>query len=118
MVPAELVRRFDIAVVNEIELEALGDQRPATVILTLGARGARILPDGPAFDAFAAQVVDTTGAGDALLGGLAAGLADGASLEQALRLGLATASLCVERHGCQPAMPVRAEVESRLQSSR
>jgi ribokinase len=118
VVPAELVQRFDIAVVNEIELAALGDRRPATVILTLGARGARILPEGRAFAAFPAQVVDTTGAGDALVGGLAVGLADGASLEQALQLGLATASLCVERHGCQPAMPLRVEVERRLESVR
>src|SRR5207248_10951818 len=35
--PGELVRQFDVAVVNETELEALGDQRPATVVLTLGA---------------------------------------------------------------------------------
>ena len=118
VVPSDLVRRFDIAVVNEDELAALGEERPATVVLTLGARGAQILPDGRSYDAFPADVVDTTGAGDALVGGLAAGLAGGASLEQALVLGMATASLCVERPGCQPAMPLRDEVERRLEATR
>jgi ribokinase len=112
--PSDLVRRFDIAIVNETEIEALGTGLPPTVVLTLGAAGARILPDGPSLPALPAQVVDTTGAGDALAGGLAAGLAEGLAPPDALRLGLATASLCVERYGCQPAMPTRTEVDARL----
>jgi len=112
--PADLVARFDVAIVNETEIEALGPDRPRNVVLTLGAAGARILPDGPSLPALSAQVVDTTGAGDALAGGLVAGLAEGQTLADALRLGLATASLCVERYGCQPAMPARAEVDARL----
>jgi ribokinase len=112
--PADLVASFDIAIVNETELDALGDNLPPTVILTLGARGARILPDGPELPALPAKVADTTGAGDALAGTLAAGLAAGEPLEEALQLGLAAASICVERYGCQPAMPQRAEVDQRL----
>lgn len=116
LLPAELVARFDVAVVNETELAALGAHRPAEIVLTLGARGARILPDGPAFPALPARVVDTTGAGDCLTGAVAAALAEGQPLEAAVRLGMAAASLCVERRGCQPAMPRRAEVEQRLSS--
>jgi ribokinase len=112
--PADLVRRFDVAIVNETELEGLGPDLPPTVVLTLGAAGARILPDGPTLPALPARVVDTTGAGDSLAGGLAAGLAEGLPLAEALGLGLAAASLCVERYGCQPAMPTRAEVDARL----
>jgi ribokinase len=115
--PAELVGRFDIAIVNELELEGLGDHRPPTVILTLGAQGARILPDGAVIPAVPAQVVDTTGAGDALTGAFAAALADGCSLEDALRFGVAAASICVERYGCQPAMPIRDEIDQRLRSA-
>ncbi len=117
LLPAELVARFDVAVVNETELAALGEHRPAAVVLTLGARGARILPDGPAFPALPARVVDTTGAGDCLTGSVAAVLAEGRPLGEALSLGMAAASLCVERHGCQPAMPRRAEVEQRWSSA-
>jgi ribokinase len=112
--PADLVRRFDVAIVNETELEGLGPDLPPAVVLTLGAAGARILPDGPSLPAIPADVVDTTGAGDSLAGGLAAGLAEGLPLPDALRLGLGAASLCVERYGCQPAMPSRAEVDARL----
>jgi ribokinase len=112
--PADLVRRFDVAIVNETELEGLGPDLPPAVVLTLGAAGARILPDGPSLPALPANVVDTTGAGDSLAGGLAAGLAEGLPLPDALRLGLGAASLCVERYGCQPAMPTRAEVDARL----
>ena len=114
--PAELVARFDVAVLNETELHALGEHLPPAAVLTLGARGARILPDGPELPALPAQVVDTTGAGDCVTGAVAAILAEGRPLEDAVRLGLAAASICVERPGCQPAMPTRAEAERRLSS--
>lgn len=115
--PADLVRRFDVAIVNETELDALGDGRPSRVVLTLGARGARILPDGPELPAIPAQVVDTTGAGDALAGVTAAALAEGRPLEEAVGWGIAAASLAVERHGCQPAIPRREEVEMRMRTN-
>jgi ribokinase len=113
-VPAPVVAGFDVAIVNETELDALGEHHPAQVVLTLGARGVRILPDGPALPAIPARVVDTTGAGDALAGVTAAALAQGRPLAEAVELGIAAASLSVERHGCQPAMPRREEVEMRM----
>jgi ribokinase len=61
-------------------------------------------------------VVDTTGAGDALIGGLAAGLAEGLDLVGALRLGMAAAAVSVERPGAQPSMPARTDVEARMAS--
>jgi ribokinase len=112
--PADLVARFDIAVVNETELDALGDRRAPVTVLTLGAAGARVLPDGPVLPALPATVVDTTGAGDALVGVLAAGLAEGMPVDEAVRLGMAAASLSVEQEGCQPAMPRRELVNRRL----
>jgi ribokinase len=115
--PAELVAGFDIAVVNETELGALGAHLPPAVVLTLGARGVRILPDGPELPALPARTVDTTGAGDCLTGAVAAVLAEGRPLEDAVRMGLAAASICVERPGCQPAMPWRDEVERRRGSA-
>jgi ribokinase len=85
-------------------------------VLTLGERGVRLLPDGVELPAVPAQVVDTTGAGDALAGATAAALAEGRPLEDAVRWGIAAASLSVERHGCQPAMPRRTEIEARLRA--
>jgi ribokinase len=112
--PAELVRQFDLAVVNQTELDALGEGHPAAVLLTMGGEGAQLLPDGPTLPAYPAQVVDTTGAGDALIGGLAAGLAAGMPLAEAVRLGMATAAVSVERRGAQTSMPNRAEVDARM----
>jgi ribokinase len=48
------------------------------------------------------------------VGALAAGLAEGMALDDAVRLGMAAASLSVEREGCQPAMPRRELVDRRL----
>ena len=62
-IPPALVARYDIAIVNETELEALGDEHPPHVVLTLGSRGVRILPEDIALPAIPARVVDTTGAG-------------------------------------------------------
>ena len=112
--PADLIAGFDIAVVNEDEFSALDGDGPPVVIVTLGARGVRILPGGQELEAYAAQPVDTTGAGDALAGALAAGLAEGLGLVDAVRLGMAAAAVCIERPGCQPAMPTRAEAEQRM----
>jgi ribokinase len=116
--PADLVARFDIVVVNESELEALGGQHAPVTVLTLGAAGARLLPDGPVLPALPAQAVDTTGAGDALVGVMAAGLAEGMPVERALRFGMAAAALAVESPGCQPAMPARDRIDARVAAAR
>jgi ribokinase len=115
--PTELVAGFDVAVVNETELQALGGEHPPRVVLTLGERGVRLLPEGIELPAIPAGVVDTTGAGDALAGVTAAALAEGQPLEEAVRWGIAAASLSVERHGCQPAMPRRTEIEEQLRAA-
>jgi ribokinase len=116
-IPPALVARYDVAIVNETELDALGGEHPPRVVLTLGERGVRILPEGTELPAIPARVVDTTGAGDALAGATAAALAEGKSLEEAIGWGIATSSLAVERPGCQPAMPRRDEVEMRMRGA-
>jgi ribokinase len=63
----------------------------------------------PAFKA--GPVVETTGAGDAFNGGLAAALADGASALEAARFGSAVAGISVTRAGTAPSMPNRKEVD-------
>lgn len=85
------------------------------VIITMGSRGALIL-DGNQFQhipAFAALSVDTTGAGDAFNGALAASIAKGQSLAQAATYASAFASLSVEREGAAN-MPDNAQVIARL----
>lgn len=92
---------------------ALRAQGAGIVMVTLGAQGA-LFDDGsrvvhlPAL--LAGPVVDTTGAGDAFSGGLAAALAGGADPLDAARRGIATAALAVTRPGTAGAMPTAAEI--------
>jgi ribokinase len=112
-IDADLVAQFDIAIVNETELGRFAGSLPRRVVLTRGAHGAVLLPEGTEFPAVPAETVDTTGAGDAFAGGLCAGLAAGAPLEQAVQLAIVTAAISVERAGCQPAYARRDEVRER-----
>lgn len=59
-------------------------------------------------------MVDTTAAGDAFVGGLAAALAEGKSLIEAAQFANAAGALAVTKPGAQPAMPWRPEVETLL----
>jgi arabinose-5-phosphate isomerase len=80
------------------------------IALTLGAAGSLLLSDGEVTTVPAAQVgvVDTTGAGDAFLGGLLAGLHAGLDLESAAKLGNACGGACCEQIGAFPDQPEAA----------
>ncbi len=122
----DLVGEIDLLVVNEHEavdlaggsedgLEAalthLTDRFPA-VLVTLGARGARLLRKGAAdvvVPAPRVTAIDTVAAGDTFCGVLAAWLAHGASEVEAMRAASAAASLAVQRHGAQSSVPTRSE---------
>lgn len=101
---------------------ALQSRGARDVILTLGERGALVCPaEGqpalvPAFNA--GPVVETTGAGDAFCGGLAAALAEGQTLLDAVRFGCATAGISVTRPGTAPSMPTRAEIDLLIHAPR
>jgi ribokinase len=86
-------------------------------LITLGERGALFHTREqsvlvPAFTP--GKVIDTTGAGDAFVGGFATALADGLDPIAATRFGCATAGLSVTRRGTAPAMPTRSEIEALL----
>ncbi len=94
---------------------AVGALREAGVgrlVVTLGAEGALLIePDGRfALPAPPATAVDTTGAGDLLLGVLAAGLDRGLPSAAALRRAVAAASLSVGRRGTLASFPGEAEM--------
>ncbi len=63
---------------------------------------------------FNVQAVDSTAAGDAFNGGLAAALARGDDLEAAVRYAQAVAAISVTRPGAQPSLPTAREVEEFL----
>jgi ribokinase len=84
-----------------------------TVIVTLGKRGC-LLSQAGGYSLIAGhrvKAVDTTGAGDAFVGGFAAGLVEHAGdVAAAARLGQAVAALSVTKPGTAPSMPWRREV--------
>ena len=87
------------------------------VIVTIGELGS-VLSDGDRIAAIAADaVVDTTGAGDAFVGVVAAAMAEGMPLSRAAGLGSAAASLSVRTAGAQPSYPARAEIDALVDSA-
>lgn len=90
----------------------------ARVVVTLGAHGALAVVDGEAVHQSAIAVAsrDTTGAGDAFSGVLAARLAAAEPFLKAVQLATATASLSVASTRARTALPARHEVEVALAS--
>jgi sugar/nucleoside kinase (ribokinase family) len=92
----------DVLFATEAEWEMLGGAylTAPTGVIKRGARGCIVVTEDARLDLapVEAQVVDTTGAGDAL----AAGFLLGGSLEEAARRGLETAARCVARVGSMP----------------
>jgi ribokinase len=130
----ELLTQLDVLIVNETEAATLADSlrwpgetdsfvRAATaacprltVALTLGSRGAiarnalgKISAAPPLLD-----VVDTTGAGDAFVGALAAAFDRGAALRDALARAVAAGALACTAHGAQASLPNGAAIEAML----
>ena len=90
---------------------------PAVVIVTLGKRGCLVSQvSGPTFiPSHKVKAVDTTGAGDAFVGGFSAGFVRfGGDIVTAARFGGAVAALSVTKQGTAPAMPTRREIEKFL----
>ncbi|HUT37244.1 MAG TPA: ribokinase [Planctomycetota bacterium] len=123
--PKTLLRQIDYLVLNETEMEVIAGSAEFTaarglldagvghVVLTRGKRGAVVLDGTPRprlIPGYKVKAVDAVGAGDAFVGTLAAFLAEGRPLDDALRLANAAAALSVTRKGAQPSMPRRAEV--------
>ncbi|PDT10391.1 ribokinase [Rhizobium sp. M1] len=99
---------------------ALLDRGARAAVITLGGRGAyyHTAEQSEFVPAFSAgNVIDTTGAGDAFLGGFATAISEGHAPVQAIRFGSATAAIAVTRPGTAPAMPSRAEIDALLRSS-
>ncbi len=127
--PDTLVSTLDVLIVNEHEAAMLATRSGAssepgafatamhrrhgcTVIVTLGARGALAVVDANVICAAAppVEVVDTTGAGDAFTGALAAALDRRAAWPRALAEGVAAGSLACRNKGAQAALPTAAAI--------
>ena len=119
-VPAAVLARADLVVVNEAEGAFYGAglrDRPGLTAVTLGARGAALFRDGEAVaEAEPPRIVavDSTGAGDAFVAALTLALLEGQAEARALAFACAAGALAATRAGAQPSLPTRAEVEALL----
>jgi len=129
--PNEIYSRIDYLIPNEIEASILSgvevkdiasaekaagillDRGVKTVIITLGANGAFLASGNNrhAIPAMKINPVDTTGAGDAFIGGFAAAIVEGKPLEEALHYATAAGALAATKAGAQSSLPSRQELE-------
>ena len=132
--PAEVLPSFDLIVLNEIEAgmlavaqglaagsgeeagRAIAARFGVTTVVSLGSAGAAAFGPDEAWrcGALAIEPVDTVGAGDAFVAGLALGLAEEAPLPAMLHRASVMGSLACLVEGAAPAMPSAGEIEARL----
>ncbi|HKB04167.1 MAG TPA: ribokinase [Gemmataceae bacterium] len=128
--PDELLPLVDVCVPNETELrmltgrsvdaleevaaaaEMLRARGTGTVIVTLGPRGALLIGTGASVHIPGVPVaaVDTSGAGDAFCGALAAYLAEGATIRDAAHQANLVAARSVMKPGTQASFPRRGDL--------
>jgi ribokinase len=126
--PDSLLHLSDALVVNEHEArfllgedledlemtaERLLELGASSAVVTLGAAGAILATEGSTrhFPAPEVEAVDTTGAGDAFVGALAAKLAEDASLGESVHYAVLAGSVAATREGAQGSLPTPEEVK-------
>lgn len=112
-----LLELADIITPNEGEAQTLGDLPADKIIVTtLGSKGAKWQEGEKSaiVSAYEVEAIDTVGGGDAFNAGLAVAIAEGKSLETAVKFANAVAGLAVTKRGAAASMPTRAEVEGFL----
>jgi ribokinase len=131
--PGQLLRNIDLFVPNESEAtlltgievnsretalkaaEKLQASGIKTVLITLGAKGVAGLDENKNelyVPAFTVDVKDTTAAGDAFVGALAARLSVGDDLKTALKWACAGGALATTKMGAAASLPTREEIEA------
>jgi adenosine kinase len=116
----ELVKKCKMLVMNEYEartlvsnleidhLESVFSLGVETIVLTMGAEGSKVIQKN-AMEVIPSVtpkvILDTTGAGDAFLGGLLAGLCMDVHIYDAARIGATASSFVLEKWGCQTNLP-------------
>jgi ribokinase len=127
----DLIEALDVLIVNEQEAAAIAAAQPmpdapedfaaafhrchkCAVVVTLGAAGAIAAVDGALITVEAPRVraIDTVGAGDALVGALAAALDRGADWTRGIAEGVAAGTLACTVEGAQAALPNLAAIDA------
>ena len=129
--PSDVLSLVDYLVPNEWEARSLtglklkGDKDipriakrllemgTTNVVMTLGSKGLfyKNRNEEIRMKAFRVNVVDTTAAGDALMGGLACGLSENKPIREVLRFANGAGALATTKLGAQPSLPLRRDLE-------
>lgn len=129
--PDELFACVDIIKPNETELEVLSGMKinseeqiknaanillekgVKVVIATLGEKGSMLVTkEGvKAFDALDVEAIDTTAAGDSFTAGFVVSLANGKTIEEAIKFGHIVSSVVVTKKGAQSSIPSMEEIQ-------
>jgi ribokinase len=129
--PDQLIANVDYILPNETELnlltgvsvtDAASAEQAArilitrgarNVLVTLGAKGALLISSKQVIqvDAYKVDVVDTTAAGDAFIGGFASALLRGVEIGEAVKYANACGALAATKFGAQPSLPTKEETE-------
>ena len=133
-IPKELLSKVDTIIPNEtealvitgVEVKSVQDADEVAkaffecgvknVVITLGAGGVYVNDsrERRMIESLKVDAVDTTGAGDAFIGGFVTALSEGKDLFEAAAFGNAVGALSVTKVGTAPAMPFREEIDKVL----
>lgn len=102
----------------ESKAKRLYESGVENVLVTLGSKGCLLVNrDGiEFFSAVPVEAKDTTAAGDSFIGGLAVGLSQGKTVEEAIRYAAVVAGIAVSREGAQSSIPDRETVEAYIKN--
>lgn len=134
-IPAELLKKLDYLVLNEVELQGIVPARVDSiddviragkeinrmgvkhVLITLGSDGSVLVSGEQVIrqPAFVVEAVDTTAAGDTFVGNFAASIINGLDLSQALVNASAASALAVTKVGAQSSIPSKEDIQSFIQ---
>lgn len=130
--PRELMENVDVIIPNQTEAELMTgvkviDEKsalkaaeqlrklgPKSIIITLGELGALLVEEDRAplmVSSYKVNAADTTAAGDAFCGALAAAYAAGETLANAVKYGCAAGALATTKMGAEPSLPLKEEIQ-------
>ncbi len=98
--------------------KVLHDKGIGSVLITLGQRGVWLSEHGKGqrIPGFRVEAVDTIAAGDTFNGALITALLENTTMTESVRFAHAAAAIAVTRHGAQPSVPWREEIDHFLQA--
>lgn len=127
----EVLAKVDYLVLNEIEFQFLTGEvfkfknlvksinkirefYNNNLIVTLGREGSVLFNNKYGLvrvPAYKVKAVDTTGAGDAFMGGFILGIVEDKNIADCVKLGNASGAISVKKLGAQPSLPYRRELK-------